>query len=122
MQRRTRNRVKMVLAVRIAGVDCQGKQFDVLTHTLDISRSGVRVGGLTDLHLRIGSTVSVQRRTSKATFRVAWVGVPGTPRTGHVGLRSVNVAPDFWGLELPLEGEGPVEREWAKTGMQARVS
>lgn len=108
MYRRKRNRVKMILAVRIMGRDADGKKFELLTHTLDISLSGTRVGGMSLIPLRSGDVIEVQRKTNKARFRVTWIGETGSQRTGHVGLESVDARPEFWGLELPTEGEQAV--------------
>jgi hypothetical protein len=122
MYRRKRNRVKMVLAVRVSGVDSQGQKFDMLTHTLDLSLCGVRIGGLSGIALREGSTVLIHRKNRKATFRITWVGAQGTARTGHVGLQSIDAPPEFWGLELPHEGERPVTSSGEPTAEQARIS
>jgi len=105
MYRRKRNRLKMVLAVRAKGQGSNGIEFDELTHTLDIAADGVRLGGMDRLSLNPGDIVELRRKTRRATFRVAWVGEPGTARTGHVGLHALDIHPDFWGLEVPAQGE-----------------
>jgi hypothetical protein len=104
MLRRVKKRVKMVLSVRATGRDASGAPFNLLTHTLDIALSGVRIGGIS-AKLKLGDVVEIQRKHRKARFKVAWIGENGTPRTGHVGLEAVD--PDFniWDLELPAEGE-----------------
>jgi hypothetical protein len=107
MYRRKKNRVKMVLAIRIAGRDISGNKFEVLTHTLDISLTGVRVGGMEKTLLEKGDVVEVQRKHRKAKFKVAWVGENGSQRTGHVGLQSVDAPREFWALDLPDQGELP---------------
>lgn len=107
MYRRKKNRVKMVLAIRITGSDANGQKFDVLTHTLDISLAGVRVGGMERTSLDQGDVVEVQRKRQKAKFKVAWIGESGSQRTGHMGLQSIDAPPEFWALELPREGELP---------------
>jgi hypothetical protein len=107
MYRRKKNRVKMVLAIRIVGRDAEGRKFDVLTHTLDISLVGVRVGGMDRTVLKQGDTVELMRKHRKGKFKVAWVGEPGTQRTGHVGLQVIEAPPEFWAIELPVEGEQP---------------
>jgi hypothetical protein len=98
----------MVLAVRIIGRDAEGKKIDHLTHTLDISANGVRVGGMNAISLKKGDVVQVQRKRRKASFKVTWLGENGTQRTGHVGLQSIDASPEFWGLELPHDGEQSV--------------
>jgi len=107
MYRRKRNRVKMVLGVRLAGRGADGTPFDLLTCTLDISLNGVRIGGADRLSLRIGDVVELNRKNRKANFRVRWVGERGSKSTGHVGLQAIDAPPEFWGLELPVSGEQP---------------
>ena len=46
MGRRTQKRTKTALAVRIFGLDKAGKPFSELGHTLDITSSGARLGGV----------------------------------------------------------------------------
>jgi hypothetical protein len=103
MHSRKRIRLKMVLGVRAIGQAANGSLFDQLTHTLDIAREGVRLGGMQRWGLQKGDIVEIRRRTRRAQFRVMWVGERGTPRTGHVGLEAVEIGPDFWGLEIPAD-------------------
>jgi hypothetical protein len=105
MYRRNRTREKMVLAVRVVGTTSDGLDFDELIHTIDISTTGARLGGLFHLKLRKGDTVEVRRVQRRARFRVVWVGETGTPRFGHVGVQGIDMLPNFWGLELPNTGE-----------------
>jgi hypothetical protein len=108
MYRRKRNRVKMVLAVRVVGKDASGAVFDELTHTLDIASHGVRLGGMERVPVKAGDIVEIRRLHRKARFRVAWVGQPGSSRTGHVGLKSIDASESFWGIEVPEQGEQPI--------------
>jgi hypothetical protein len=105
MYRRKRNREKMVLAVRVSGKTADGQIFDELTHTIDIAVGGGRLGGMQGVRLRLGEIVEVRRQQRKAKFRVVWVGEPGTTRFGHVGIQSIDALPNFWGLDLPSQGE-----------------
>jgi hypothetical protein len=108
MFRRNRNRVRMVMAVHVTGHDADGRKFELLTHTLDISLSGTRVGGMSLIPLKCGDEVEVQRKYRKGKFRVTWVGQPDSTRTGQLGLELISAPPDFWGLDLPTEGEKPI--------------
>jgi len=95
----------MVLGVRVLGSGKNGSQFDELTHTLDIALDGARLGGMERLPLKPGDVIELRRKNRRANFRVMWVGAPGTPRTGHVGLHAIEIHPDFWGIEVPRQGE-----------------
>jgi hypothetical protein len=104
---RKRIRLKMVLGVRVIGHAASGNAFDELTHTLDIAREGVRLGGMGGYGLQKGDIIEIRRRTRRAQFRVKWVGEPGTPRTGHIGMEAIEISPDFWGLEIPPDRDIP---------------
>lgn len=115
MYRRQKNREKMVLAVKVSGKTADGRQFEELTHTIDIAVNGARLGGLFGLNLRKGDVIEVRRLQRHAKFRVVWVGEPGSPRYGHVGVQGINMLPNFWGLDLPNTGEAatsiPLQKE-----------
>jgi hypothetical protein len=98
----------MVLAVRVVGHSASGATFDELTHTLDVAIGGARLGGMQRLLLEPGDVIEVRRKNRKANFTVMWVGESGTPRTGQVGLQSVDAPSDFWGIDVPVEGEVPI--------------
>lgn len=123
MYRRKRNRVKMVLAVRVLGSNKNGSQFDELTHTLDIALDGARLGGMERVAVAPGDVIELRRRNRRGSFKVMWVGQPGTPRSGHVGVHAIEAPPDFWGLEVPHEGEvAKVPVQPQTTGSAERAS
>lgn len=107
MGRRGKQRIKMVLPVKISGRDATGKPFFQLGHTLDLNRNGARLGGLPAL-VHFDDILEVQHRHKKARFRVTWVGRPGTPKANQVGVQYLEPDKDIWGLELP-EDDGLVD-------------
>jgi hypothetical protein len=104
MGNRRKLRLKMVLPVRIWGTDIDGKPFSQLAHTLDITSSGARVGGMRAL-LNSRDVVWLQCRHRKAQFRVVWTGRPGGSREHQVGIECIEQLRNIWGLELEGEGE-----------------
>ena len=108
MCKRKRKRATMVLAVHAAGEASDGTHFERLTHTLDVAPGGVRLGGMQQVPLGPGNLIEIRRKFRRAMFRVVWVGKPGTPNCGQVGLEATDAPPDFWGLEIPGENESPV--------------
>ncbi len=58
------------------------------TSLIDVSNRGARVGGLV-FHLKAGEIVHLTSDGVDAEFQVIWVGEPGTPQEGQVGLQSV---------------------------------
>jgi hypothetical protein len=99
MGQRKHNRIKNVLPIRCWGTDGMGKPFVELAHTLDVSHTGVRVGGFSAL-VAIGDVIHVQYRHRKAKFEVAWVGRPGSSRDAQVGIRCLEAAKDIFSLGL----------------------
>jgi hypothetical protein len=102
MGKRKHARVKNVLPVRCWGTDGMGKPFVELAHTLDISHSGVRVGGFSAL-VAIADVINVQYRHNKARFEVAWVGRPGSAKDGQIGIKCLESSKDIFGLGLKDE-------------------
>lgn len=94
-------RVKMVLPIRVWGVDGSGQLFNQLAHTLDISRTGARLGGMRGM-LAAGDSLTVQYKQKKAQFKVVWVGRPGSVGERQVGLASLELDKYIW-IDIPKE-------------------
>jgi CheY-like chemotaxis protein len=59
------------------------------TSLIDVSNRGARVGGLV-FHLKAGEVVHLMISDGvDAQFQVIWVGEPGTPQEGQIGLQSM---------------------------------
>jgi len=58
------------------------------TSLIEVSNRGARVGGLL-FHLKAGEVVHLTADGVDAEFQVIWVGEPGTPQEGQVGLQSL---------------------------------
>lgn len=117
-------RTKMVLPVRVWGVDSLGKPFNYLAHTLDITLKGARLGGVRSL-LTLGDTIEVQCRHRKARFRVSWLGRPGHSSEHQIGVESLEPDKPIWGLDLidrevPDSFETP-PRENGENGPERRL-
>ncbi len=102
MGKRRYQRIKTVLPVRMFGVDGIGKPFAEVAHTLDVSHSGVRLGGVTAAP-DVGSVVSLQCHHRKCQFSVAWVGRPGSSRNKQIGLLNLEPDRDIFGVRLKNE-------------------
>jgi len=103
MQQRCETRVKAIIPVKVwlAGSSVR----TLLAYTLDISRHGARLEGLSEA-FEAGDTVVVQHGPFRAHFRVCW---SGKGRHGFaIGVASMNPERDIWGLQLPLP---PVDME-----------
>ena len=60
------------------------------TSLIDVSHGGARVGGLV-FHLKAGEFVHLVSDGVDAKFQVIWVGEPGTPQEGQIGLQSASL-------------------------------
>jgi CheY-like chemotaxis protein len=58
------------------------------THFIDVSHRGARVGGVS-FHLKPGEVVNLVSDGCDARFLVIWVGEPGSPQEGQIGLQSL---------------------------------
>ena len=97
MGTRKHPRVKMVLPIRIAGRDLDGTAFSLLSHTLDFSRHGARLGGV-QASLRVGDEITLDYKRNRGRFKVRWVDA--TRR--QLGVE--NLDPEkFVFVELPAE-------------------
>lgn len=70
-ERRRHKRKKVVLPVRLSRSDANGHAAGEFLHTIDITETGARVGGL-HTAIQPGQTITLQRGQAKARFRVIW--------------------------------------------------
>jgi GAF domain-containing protein len=97
MGTRKHPRVKMVLPIRIAGRDLDGNAFSLLSHTLDFSHSGARLGGV-HASLRVGDEITLEYKRNRGRFKVRWVDAT------RKQLGAENLEPEkFVFVELPAE-------------------
>jgi hypothetical protein len=67
--------------------------------TYEISLIGVRLvapQGITE----VGQVVSLQRQGRRARFKVIWIGKPGTPHEGQVGVETLEPHNVIWDNEI----------------------
>jgi len=86
-KQRRLDRTKAVLPVTISGSDSAGNRYCELVHTLDLNRTGVRLGAVRR-RLEVGSLVLLQYRQHKAEFRVVWTRPVGSGAEQQVGLEA----------------------------------
>ena len=108
---RRQPRLKCVLPVRVVGIDSEGKPFEQLTCTLDISGNGARISGLS-VELNPGTILTVCYKYRRAAFRVTWVGRPGGPTRDQIGVVTTDPEVHFW-TEAPAEDFGEYSDQYA---------
>ena len=67
--------------------------------TYEISLIGVRLvapQGIT----QVGQIISLQRQGRRARYKVIWIGKPGTPHEGQVGVETLEPNNVIWDNEL----------------------
>src|SRR5262249_43777574 len=97
MANRGKLRRKMVLPVTVIRHDGEEKQ---LAHTLDVTETSARLGGLNML-LTPGECIEIQRGARKAKFYVYWMGARGTALEGQAGIRGIDPGKSIWSIHLP---------------------
>jgi len=100
MGKRREPRAPIELPVRIFGTDQGGKIFSESVTTTDVSQHGAQLQGVR-ARLKLDEIIGVTHRSSKVHFRVKWVGEPGSPKEGQVGLLNLTPEKPLWGLTLP---------------------
>src|SRR4051812_2762861 len=100
MGKRNTDRLKLVLPVRIWGVDTTGKPFHQMAHTLNVNHSGARLGGVRVL-MPVDEIVGVQYKMKKARFKVVWLGRPGTKSEEQIGITRIQGESEIWPVEMP---------------------
>ncbi len=94
MGSRIHQRLKAVLPVRVTGKAADGKAFDELTYTLDISRSGVRL--VLPKVIALDENITITYRQRKAAFKVMWVGSQNGGSGNVGGLAAVDPSVVLW--------------------------
>jgi hypothetical protein len=101
MGKRTEPRKDIEVTVRIFGTDRTGAVFSDKVVTVNISRTGVELAGV-QAQLKLEETIGLSCAANRANFRVKWIGEPGTPKAGHLGLLNVSPEKPLWDFPLPL--------------------
>ncbi|MGA9041800.1 MAG: PilZ domain-containing protein [Terriglobales bacterium] len=99
--KRCEPRKEVEVAVRIFGTDSNGKIFSEKASTVNVSRQGAALRGV-QAQLKLDEIVGLSYAANKVHFRVKWVGEPGTPKAGQVGLLNISPEKPLWDFPVPL--------------------
>jgi hypothetical protein len=119
MNKRTEPRLAQDAPVRIFGMDSQGHPIHLATTTFDVSKSGARLNGLRCWDYP-GEIIGVRHGMEKARFRIVWVGHPGTPLDGQIGLQCMEVGRYIWGVMPPASDGKPASLGSDSLGLGGR--
>jgi hypothetical protein len=100
MGKRCEPRKDIRVLVRIFGTDSAERIFNEKVFTVNVSRHGVELSGV-QAQLNLDEIIGLTYREIKSHFRVKWVGQPGTPKLGHVGLLNLSPEKALWDFPLP---------------------
>lgn len=109
VEKRARNRSKMVIGVRLSSKEKKSDIAGTLVHTLDISPSGARLAGLRE-PIEAGSLVTLQRQHKRAKCKVAWCREVA-PREIQIGVQFLEAEPGFWGVDLAQDTKSSDEKQ-----------
>ena len=117
--KRCQKRVRVALPVRTWVSDEGGKSVLNAACTLDVTPTGARLTGMR-IRTETGAILTVERGRSKARFRIIWVGEPGTPHEGHLGIECLDAGKWNWDLELPTGEDDDGSFEPVRVGEDER--
>lgn len=100
MGKRREPRKDIKVPVRIFGTDSGGQIFSEKVFTANVSRHGAELIGI-QAQLNTDEIVGLTYGQTKGHFRVKWVGQPGTPKSGHLGLLNLSPEKALWDFPLP---------------------
>lgn len=92
-------RKKAVLPVRLKGIDGNGKAFEELAITLDVTANGVRLGSVRR-ELTLHEEVTIFYRQRKIQYRVVWIKKMKGTSEFQVGLQSLTQDREAWGMNF----------------------
>ncbi len=98
MDKRSKDRVKAVLPVKVWGNDVAGAPYSAVAHTLDITQTGARLGSVRRT-FNVGDKLTLQYRQRKAEFRVVWTKQLEGSKEYQIGLETITHENDPWGLK-----------------------
>jgi len=105
-ERRRHKRKKVILPVRLSRGGANGQAAGQFLHTIDITETGARVGGLHTV-IEPGQLITLQRGQAKARFRVIWTKQLSASEL-QAGIESAEPDKNIWGFDLqdPEEAAG----------------
>jgi len=93
-------RVNIRVPVRLSGTLPDNTTFSEDTEVVTVSKYGAKIKSKQPV--KVGTQVKVQPKGRRISglFRVVWIGRPGTPREGELGIEYVQVS-NLLGVAFP---------------------
>ena len=125
MGKRREPRKQIQVPVRIFGTDSSGNVFSESVVTVNVGQQGVEVSGVRS-EVKSDEILGLTYGTNRARFKVRWIGTPGTPKAGHLGLQNIAPEKPLWDFELPSAGpdnfQAPVVQQRSHSRIECRNS
>ena len=100
MGKRREARKPLALPVRIFGTDRGGRMFSENVTTAELSQNGAKLTGVRAA-LKVDEIIGLTYGKIKVHFKVKWVGQPGSPGEGEIGLLNLTPEKPLWDFPLP---------------------
>jgi hypothetical protein len=105
---RKEQRLPGVVPIRVTSTTEDGETVHCLAHTLNVSRRGARIAGVT-IDVQLGKIVKIMRGRMTASFKVVWVGP-----NQQIGVESLESVGNFWGVDQLKPVSPDVEHEGSR--------
>jgi len=119
MGKRSEPRKDVQVPVRIFGTDKTGAVFSQKAVTVNISRNGAELSGV-ESALAVDEIIGLTYGPNRVHFRVKWVGAPGSPKAGRVGLLNVSPGKPLWDFPLSPSAPDPYQGGMTERRQQPR--
>jgi hypothetical protein len=100
MGKRQEIRHSFTFPVRIWGMDAAGEMFEQYATTADVTTTGARIIDIKN-PLQRGCVIGVEHCSSRARYRVTWVGGTEDGRPGEIGVQLLEPGKFIWGRVIP---------------------
>jgi hypothetical protein len=119
MGRRREPRKEIQVPVRIFGTNDSGQTFSEKAVTVNVSQRGAELSGVQP-RLKLDEIIGLAYGKNRVHFRVKWIGQPGTPKAGRLGL--LNTSPDkpLWDFPLPPSAPDTHQPKFAEARKEPR--
>jgi hypothetical protein len=112
MSKRREKRSHLAVPVRLKGQPRAAISEAENACTLDVTPRGARLQSTAKLE--VGDVVWVERGTHRGRFKVAWVGVAGTPKQGQIGIECIEKK-FSWSSDIRAQNDEPYDEEGTAT-------
>lgn len=90
----------LALPVRVWGMDAQGAMFEQYATTVNVTTSGAHLAGI-EHRLQRGCVIGIEHCSSRARYRIAWVGSQENGKAGEIGVQLIEIGKFIWGRVIP---------------------